>query len=308
MPARLNMHFKNLDLNLLVALDALLTQRSVTRAAERLHLSQSATSGALARLRDVFSDEILVQVGHEMIPTPLAESLTDPVRNILLQVESLMTKNPAFSPEKTTRSFRLMMSDYVATILMPEVLRRVQTIAPSLTVEILSNADRPIEALDRGEIDLLIAPKQFLSPAHPSVELFQDGYVCLVSSENQSIDSSISLEQYLQAGHVAVRLGEQPVVSIDELFFERAGHKRRVEVGAMAFNLLPQLVIGTSRIATVPAALARAVTKSLPLRILPPPVEMPQLVESMQWHKYRDLDPGGMWLRQVLLDVAGGLD
>jgi LysR family nod box-dependent transcriptional activator len=302
------MHFKNLDLNLLVGLDALLAQKNVTRAAERLHLSQSATSGVLARLRDFFNDELLVQVGHEMILTPLADGLVDPVRNILLQVESLMATNPAFSPEKTTRSFRLMMSDYVATVLMPEVLRRAQLVAPALTVEILSNAERSIEALDRGEIDLLIAPKQYISSIHPSVELFRDQYVCMISSENQPVNGRISLERYLESGHVAVRLGEQSIVAIDELFLERAGYKRRVEVGAMAFNLLPQLVIGTTRIATVPAALARIYVKSLPLRIFQPPIEMPQLVECMQWHKYRDLDPGGMWLRQILRDVARDLE
>src|SRR5438105_5908792 len=148
------MDFKGLDLNLLVALDALLAEKSVTRAGVRLHLSQSATSGALARLRDAFHDSLLVQVGRAMTLTPLAEGLVDPVRELLLQAETIVNSSPAFDAATSTRRFRMMMSDYVEAVVMTEALPQIQKLAPGVSVELISNHEGGCEALERGEIDL----------------------------------------------------------------------------------------------------------------------------------------------------------
>src|SRR6266700_6150084 len=154
----LHMDFGGLDLNLLVAMDALFAEKSVSRAGERLHLSQSATSGALSRLRDAFHDPLLVQVGRKMTLTPLAEGLVEPVRTFLLQAEAILHNSPAFDPSTSTRKFRLMMSDYVETVLMTELLPRIEKLAPGVTVELISNVEGGSEELDRGEIDLAIIP------------------------------------------------------------------------------------------------------------------------------------------------------
>jgi DNA-binding transcriptional LysR family regulator len=294
------MQFHGLDLNLLVVLDAVLTERSVTRAAERIHLSQSASSGALARLRDFFKDELLVQVGHKMVLTARAESLVDPVRNILLQTEEIINTRPAFVPGSSNRNFRLMMSDYVATVLMPQVLSRLHTLAPGVTVEVLSNADSSIQALERDEVDFLIAPPQHISELHPREDLFSDGYVCVICSENSQVGSSLSLDEYLALGHVVARFGKSRTPSVDEWFFERFGPKRRIEVVAMSFNLLPQFVIGTTRIATMPESIARRYGRILPLRIIPTPTPIPRLNEVLQWHRCRDADSATIWFRELL--------
>jgi LysR family transcriptional regulator, nod-box dependent transcriptional activator len=118
------MNLNRLDLNLLVALDALLTERSITRASERLHLSPSATSGALARLRTYFADELLTQIGRRMVPTPLGESLQGAVRDCLLHVQQTVEIRPQFDPATSKRNFRIKMSDFVSTVLMPPVSRR----------------------------------------------------------------------------------------------------------------------------------------------------------------------------------------
>jgi len=298
------MQFNGLDLNLLVVLDALLAERSITRAAERIHLSQSASSGALGRLRDFFHDELLVQVGHKMVLTPRAESLIDPVRHMLIQAQEIINKSPTFTPADSTRNFRLMMSDYVAAVVMPRALNRLQLLAPGATVELLSNADGSIQALERGEVDFLIAPRQHISEIHPCEDLFSDGYVCVVWSGNDQVGNRISLDEYLSLGHVVARFGRQRTPAVDEWFFERFGHKRSIEVVAMSFNLLPQLIIGTTRVATMPESLARQYAQHLPLRVVPTPMPIPKLTELIQWHAYRDSDSATIWLRQLLKEAA----
>src|ERR1700734_3109378 len=147
------MNLHRLDLNLLVALDALLAERSITRAAQRLHLSPSATSGALARLRAYFGDELLSQIGRRMVPTPLGESLQASVRDCLLHVQATVDVRPQFDPLNSKRNFRLMLSDYVSTVLMPGALRRLQREAPGVTIELLANENEPWQALSRGGVD-----------------------------------------------------------------------------------------------------------------------------------------------------------
>jgi LysR family transcriptional regulator, nod-box dependent transcriptional activator len=293
--------FGGLDLNLLVALDALFAEKSVSRAGERLHLSQSATSGALARLREAFHDPLLVQVGRKMALTPLAEGLIEPVRNFLLHAETILNGSPAFDPPTSTRKFRLLMSDYVQTVVMTEALPRLQSLAPGISLELLWNIDGISEPLERGEIDLAVTPTRYLSPGHPSEPLFKDEFTCLVWSGNSRIKRDLSLETYLSLGHVVVRFGRlQQLPSFDEWFVERFGHQRRIEVITTAFNLVPQLLIGTSRIATLHRRLAIFYQRYVPLKLIAPPIAIPLLEESMQWHQSRDRDPGTMWLRSVL--------
>jgi LysR family transcriptional regulator, nod-box dependent transcriptional activator len=298
------MDFSGLDLNLLVALDVLFAEKSVSRAGERLHLSQSATSGALARLRGAFHDPLLVQVGRKMVLTPLGEGLVEPVREFLLKAEAIINANPVFDPATSTRKFRMMMSDYVETVVMTEALPRMQKVAPHITVELLSNVEGGSESLERGEIDLSIMPTKYRSPAHPSERLFEDRFTCMAWSGNREIDGEISLEKFLSLGHVAVRFGKhQHLPTFDEWFVERFGHQRRIEVVTTAFNLVPQLLIGTSRIATGHCRLAAFYQKYLPLKLIAPPVKIPPLEECMQWHKSRDRDPGTIWLRSMLTSV-----
>ena len=294
-----------LDLNLLVALDALFAEKSVSRAGERLHLSQSATSGALARLREVFQDQLLVPVGRKMVMTPVAEALVNPVRDFLLQAEAILNNNPVFDPASSTRKFRLLMSDYVETVLMTEALPRMEQFAPGIRFEFVSNFEGGFEALDRGEIDLSIAPSLRLTSEHPSEPLFEDEFVCVIWSGNSRVKSAISLDEYLAMGHIVVRFGKrQELTTFDEWFMERLGHERRIEVVTTAFNLVPQLLVGTYRIATLHRRLALFYQRYLPLKIMKPPFEIATLQESMQWHKSRDRDPGTVWLRSLLKSVV----
>jgi DNA-binding transcriptional LysR family regulator len=299
------MDFGGLDLNLLVALDALFAEKNVSRAGERLHLSQSATSGALARLREAFHDPLLVQVGRTMTLTPLAEGLVEPVREFLLHAEAIVNNSPHFDPAHSTRRFRLLMSDYVETVVMTEALPRLQELAPGVTMEFMPNIEGGTQALERGEIDLTITPSRYLSPAHPSERLFEDEFTCLAWSGNTKVGRQISLETYLSLGHVVVRFGKQhQLPSFDEWFVEHFAHKRRIEVVTTAFNMVPQLLIGTTRIATLHRRLAVFHQRYLPLKFVAPPLEIPRLEECMQWHRSRDRDPGTVWVRSVLKEAV----
>jgi LysR family transcriptional regulator, nod-box dependent transcriptional activator len=278
------MHFRQLDLNLLVALDALLTDRNITEASRRIY-------------------------GRKMVPTPLAESLAAPVREILQQIRLALSTLPAFVAEHSRRRFTLMMSDYVSTVLMPEVLRRVEAEAPGVEFEILSNGvTSPSETLDRADVDLLIMPESFLSDEHPSQVLYGEGYACVVWSDNPLVGGTLTAEQYLSLGHVVLQYGRARTALVDEWFLTKLGVSRRTEVLAMHFNAVVQSIVGTRRIATTHRRLAEYYARYLPVRLLPPPFELPKLVEAVQWHKYFDQDPGNRWLRGVLVEAAKCLE
>lgn len=296
------------DLNLLVALDALLTERNVTRAGNRLNLSQSAMSGALARLRHYFHDELLVPVGRQMALTPVAEGLVEPVRDILVRVRGTLGSKPPFDPLTATRHLSIAVSDYVTEILMADVLRRARREAPHVTFELRGVGRRATEDLESGELDFLISPDGYVSAGHPTDVLFEDTYTCVAWAGNESIGSSLTLDQYLELGHVVVSVAgaEQPG-NYDEQFLRRSNFKRRVEISVPSFSLAPQLVVGTGRVATITTRLAVKCARTLPLKLLPLPIAIPPMVEMLQWHKVHDYDPANQWFRRLLKEAINDL-
>jgi DNA-binding transcriptional LysR family regulator len=296
------------DLNLLVALDALLTERNVTRAGMRLNLSQSAMSGALARLRHYFHDELLVPVGRQMALTPVAEQLVEPVRDILLRIRGTLGSKPQFDPLTATRHLSLAVSDYVADLLMADVLRRARGEAPQITFELRTVGRRAAEDLESGELDFVIAPDGYVSASHPTEILFEDTYTCVAWAGNEAIGSSLSLEEYLGAGHVVVNVaGAEAPGNYDAQFLRRSGLERRVEVSVPTFGLAPHLVVGTGRLATLTTRLAVKCAERLPLKLLPLPVAMPPMVEMLQWHRVHDYDPASQWFRRLLKEAVSDL-
>ena len=293
------------DLNLLVALDALLTERNVTRAGNRLNLSQSAMSGALARLRHHFRDELLVPVGRRMMLTPVADGLVAPVRDILLKVRGTLGSKPRFEAATAARHLSLAVSDYVTEILLADVLRAARCEAPLITFDLRPVGRRASEDLESGELDFLISPDGYVSSSQPTEVLFEDTYTCVVWSGNKSIGKTLTLEHYMKLGHVAVNVaGNEPPMNYDEQFLRRSNFKRRVEVSVPAFSLAPQLVVGTDRVATLTTRLAAKCAKILPLRLLPLPIAMPPMVEMLQWHKVHEYDPAHHWFRGLLRTVV----
>lgn len=302
------MRFNRLDLNLLIALDALLTERSITRAAERLNLTPSAVSSALARLRDYFEDELLVQVGRRMEPTPRAEGLHDAVRDVLVRIDSTIAAQPAFDPAATDRTFRIFMSDYTQMVLMPHVLALAAQQRCSAQFELLPQVANPQRNLERGEADLLIIPRGFLSPEHPDEVLYEEGFDCVLWRDSALAQGDFGFDRYTAAGHVVMQPQGSAGESFEGWFIRRYGMSRRVAVRTYGFAMLPALVVGTEYVATVHSRLARRFAACWPLVRRTPPFPLERMQQSMQWHKYRTQDPGLSWLRALMHTAAARMD
>jgi DNA-binding transcriptional LysR family regulator len=301
------MRFKSLDLNLLVALDALLAHRSISRAAEAVFLTQSGMSGALSRLRAYFDDELLIQVGRSLELTPLAESIAQPVREVLLSIESQIVNRPTFDPATDDHTYRIMVSELTLILLMPALTQRLAREAPNIRLHVQSQHDRAVEALERGELDLLVLPEQVASASHPCEKLYEENYDCLVWTGNTTIGETLLFEEYLEAGHISVEFGPNRVAAFDGWFLEQHGVNRRVELICTSLIAPPVLVVGTQRIATVHRRLAHLAAQYLPVRVLNAPMKIPPLNQMVQWHKHRDSSPALVWLRKVLVEEAAKL-
>jgi len=300
------MRMKQFDLNLLVALDALLSVKNTTHAGRRINRSQPAMSSALARLREHFEDDLLTQVGRNLVPTPLGESLATQVRDILTRTEATLDARSVFDPASAHRRFKLMMSDYVSTVLMAHVVQRAAQLAPNVDFDILPHEISPWESIEHGESDLLIMPEEFLPPELPREVIFAEHYVCVTWRDNPLVSDTISAEQYLNLGHVLSRPGNHPQrrISADERHFEHAGQPRRVEVVVSEFANIPHYLVGSARIATMHSRLAKLYAGFLPLKILPMPLPVPELHEATTWHPHRERDPGLCWLRDLIKETA----
>ncbi len=301
------MHYRGLDLNLLAALDVLLQEKNTTRAAERLCLSQPAVSGALARLREYFNDELLAPAGRGLVLTPLAESLVEPVSDLLRQFETRIAARARFDAATSTRRFTVMGSDYALTVLMPRALQRIGREAPGITCALRQTTLAWQEELTRGAVDFVMIPEIYTTGNHPREPLFQEDFTCVVWAENDRIGASLSREQYLDLGHVAVAFGSPSNLSIEQTLLQQAGCLRRIEVIASNFTMLPLLLPGTNRIATMHTRLARLAAGQLPLRLLPLPIELPRMTEMLQWPAHLREEPGCLWLRKILEETAAEL-
>ncbi|MDF7776395.1 LysR family transcriptional regulator [Sphingomonas sp. AOB5] len=299
------MRFGRLDLNLLVALDALIAERNVSIAAERLFLSQSAMSGALGRLREFFDDELLVNTGRKMVLTPRAEQLAEPVRAVLLQIKSQIATPPSFDPATSDRTFVIAASDYAIMVRLPAALRAIAAQAPHIRLEFQALDERLQERIERREIDLLLTIDTAMSPNHPFKQVFEDDFVVIGWSGNPHLANGLDLEIFQQLGHVAVQFGKARVPSVEDFLLHSQQVRRRVEIWSPSFTLVPSMVIGTNRIATVHRHMAEMLAEVLPLSIFPVPVEIPPIRQTIQWHRSCDDDMALRWIVEQFQSHAG---
>lgn len=299
------MRYQRIDLNLLAALEVLLVERSVTRAAVRMHMTQSAMSGILGRLREHFADQLLVPVGRSLQLTPLAETLVEPVRDILLKVDATLGAQPAFVPQDAQRHFVIIASDYLSHVLLSEVLLRIGQSAPGLSFDIRPTGDSMTRDLEQGRVDFLITPAHLIAPDHPQAVLFEDSYHVIACAQHPLLQDGITMAQYLSLGHVAYQNERGNNPWYEQWFANAHGNARRIEVVTRGFALIPRFVVGTRRIATVQTRLAKQFEQSMPICLLNPPMETPRLTEVLQWHSYRSEDPGIAWVRDQILECAG---
>lgn len=298
------MRFNKLDLNLLVALDALLTERNITRASERVHLSQSAMSNALGRLREYFGDELLVQVGRQMELTPRAEALQDQVRDLLVRIDATVASHPQFEPSKSDRTFRIFASDYTQFVLMPHLQSLAAEERFAGRFDFRAQVTNPQRDLERGEADFLIIPHGFVSPDHPSEVLFEDEFVCVLWRDSRIAKGELTFDKYAGGGHVVMKPAGSEADSFESWFVKRYGLERRVAAVTYAFSTLLPLVVGTENLATVHSRLAHVMLPAWPLVTRPVPIPITKMEQSVQWHKYRSNDPGLVWMRGLFQEAV----
>ncbi|WP_421854330.1 LysR family transcriptional regulator [Marinomonas sp.] len=298
------MHFRKLDLNLLVALDALIRNQNVSLAAEELHLSQSAMSSSLSRLRRYFNDELLIQTGRKMMLSPLAEQLEQPIRDILVKIDASIMLKPGFDPTTSDREFRICVSDYMLHTLIPHVIDMAQAQGCTVKLNFLPQVSDPKKELDRGEADLLIMPDIFCSDFHLSEPLITDEFACVVWDQSDLAKGEMTMKTFVSSGHVCMQPPNSNP-SFETHSYESQGISRRVDVRTFSFSCIPNLIVGTNLIATLQKRLIdKSIAQGMALKSFPTPVALPTLRESMQWHKYQNADLGIIWLRQLMLEAV----
>ncbi|MEG3164022.1 LysR family transcriptional regulator [Sphingomonas sp. PB2P19] len=296
------MRLDRFDLNLLVALEVLLTERSVTRAAARLNVTQSAMSASLKRLRDAFQDDLLILHGKMMVPTPHALALAPEIGAAIAMLRNLIASGSRFDPATSERRFRIAASDYITTVLIVPLLKALETVAPRIRLDITLPREDTSDGLANGVYDLSITPPEFSDARHPTELLFEERHVVVGSATNPLFHRPLTMEDFLAAGHVAVQIdGRNPHI---ENTLQDIGVVRRVEVNAPSFIQVPWLLPGTMRIALMHERLARLMAPGLSLALADPPFRIPQMREMMQYHSTRERDEGLSWLRATLRDMA----
>jgi DNA-binding transcriptional LysR family regulator len=296
-----------LDLNLLVAFDALVTTRSIARTAQRLHLSEPAISAALGRLRDFFEDELLVREGKGFNTTVAALALLPLVRQCLRDAEVLIDAKSSFAPESTERCFRIIASDYSATALLTRVAESLHAEAPNVTLEILPPVDSTASPLQTGAVDLVICPEPYMALDHPSEVLFNDEYVFGGWSGNPIFETTLTLHDIESSGHVKLQFGHDLLSSYGDQQLDALGINRRVEVICGSFSTAPWFLLGTMRLALMYKHMALRLSRIMPIAFAAPPFPTPSVPILLQYHRSRRDDAGSIWLRNRIHACAGNM-
>ncbi len=294
------MDVKAIDLNLLVAFDAMIDKRSVTRAGEAIGLSQPAMSAAVARLRALFGDALFVRSGAEMKPTPRALELSEPVRRVIDTVRTDILQRSAFDPATSGRSFTIITPDIGEINFVPRLLARFALEAPGAHLRAVA---RPrlaaAEGLESGSAELAVGYFPDLQKAgFYQQKLFDNPHVCLVRRDHPTVGARLTLKEYLAASHAVVRPDGREHVF--EQFIGQRGLQRRVLVELSHFMSLLPVIEGSDLIATVPRDLADVCLRYGDLRVVEPPLRSPVIAVHQFWHARFHKDPANVWLRGVV--------
>jgi DNA-binding transcriptional LysR family regulator len=296
----------NFDLNLLASLDALLAEKNVTRAAKKMHVTQSTMSGILRRLRDQFEDELLIRNGRRYELSPFAQSLAISVRQTILQIDSTISAKPLFEPKKDRRRFRIMASDYSTMVYLSAVFRRIEKQAPYLSYDIVP-INSPLEHVRSGTVDLCVTGNPFTQADATSDQLlradtlFSEVYCCVVDADHP-LCGRITLDQLFEFPHVVAQFAGV-TMQTSELKTGAVRSRSNPITNVSTFNVIPTLVRGTRSIGILPSRLTEAASERSGLRTLDVAFEMPSFTEHLIWHSRFAYDPAFCWLRSVMLEL-----
>ncbi|MFC3227019.1 LysR family transcriptional regulator [Marinibaculum pumilum] len=297
-------HDPKLDLNLLLAFDALWREGSVTRAADGLGLTQSAMSHALRRLRQFYGDPLFVKAGPGMRPTPKAERLAPSVLSVVGTVRGELLSQAGFDPATARRSFAFCMTDMGELVFLPPIMERLRALAPRCRIRTLQVATEAVPAvLESGEADLALGSMHLVPEGLYRQELFRHPFVTLVSTRNGEVGDRMTLEQIVRMGHVTVTLSDrsEPYDRALEVELERRGIRRDVVLSTPHFLVVPLILDRfPDLVATVPRELGTVFARYDAVRVLPPPVDLPAFSLRQHWHPRVHHDEANVWLRRTI--------
>ena len=296
------MSLRTVDLNLLVALDALLSERHVTRASDRIGLSQPAMSNALSRLRAMFGDELLVRTSTGMMATPRAVELTEPLRQLLRQVERVLESDAGFDPATSERTFNIRMSDILAYLILPPLVARKQN--PSrVTYNILHLPPaHTVDALERDEIDVAVSMGLEHSNAIRFEKVLRDRMVCVMRASHPIASRPLTFEGFMAQEHL-----KQSMSPTDHRFVDSVlagmGYRRHITLNVPHWLVVPHVLKQTNLLVVMPGLLATALMDD-DLRMFELPFESGPFDWMMYWHRRYDQSVANRWIREELRKVC----
>ncbi|MGS2721921.1 LysR family transcriptional regulator [Paraglaciecola aestuariivivens] len=312
------MNIAKVDLNLLVYLDVLLREGSVTKAANQLSITQPAMSNGLKRLRDLFNDPLLVRTSEGMTPTKRAIELQPIVRDVLSKLETTIQPATEFNPLESERTFRIMASDYAESTLLMEVIRRINKLAPNITLDLITPSDVTFHDVEQGRVDMAINRFDELPLSFHQKVIWYDTFSCMVNSHNPIVEN-FDLDKYLLAKHIWVsKTGFGVGVGIDpnevqklgwvDAELTKIGKKRDIRVFTRHYHVALQLAKAQNLVATLPSRAANLYKNDPEVQILEPPFDIPPIALKMAWSALLQHDVGHIWLRRLITEVGVDLN
>jgi DNA-binding transcriptional LysR family regulator len=301
------MNLSNFDLNLLVVFDAIYKEKNLTRAGQKLHLSQPAISHALNRLRTIFDNRLFVRHGHLMEPTPLSAELRPNIKQILELAEITLEDRGIFDPKRSQHVFHIGIQDHPMLVVLPLLMKKIRETAPTINVKTshLKKEDRKV-ALEEGNLDMVIGVKQEFGSNIQQQYLFGDREVCIVRKNHPEIKDSISLDQYINSEFIGLLVSEFEDQAIDAKL-TKMGYKRNISLMVENEVTMPQLVANTDFLANIAVRVANEFIPWLPIKILSIPVSIQDFEFFQYWNVRHQKDPAHTWLRKTVKSVCDNL-
>lgn len=299
------MKLQDLDFNLLRAFDALLREKHVTRAADRLELSQSTMSVSLAKLRDLLGDELLMRSGAGLMPTELALLLWPRVQDAIAAMERVI--EPArFDPASANHIFRLIVIDYIDLLMMPIVMRRIRAEAPGVKVHVLqTNPHHFGELMAAGEVDLALTYFPNAPEYLKGRKLFSDRFLGLAARGHPVLARPLDVVDFCALPHVTIEPAAAQIYNVQiDAALEPHGLRRRVQMVKPSFLALPFMLENSDMVACIPARLARRMMRMAAVEVFDIPLDLPLFDVRMLWHPRTQHSPAHEWLREVMLECA----
>lgn len=305
------MNLREMDLNLLVLLDTLLEERSVTNAADALGMSQPAMSHALARLRSTFDDRILVRSGRDMVPTARAVALREKLRSVLKDVQDIVDPVQSFDPTSSVREFRILTNGFAGYAFLPDLMSELASYGAIVDLRVAVHAGGDLRDRLGGEeadLALIVSERSKLPESLKHRKLYSDPFVCVLRQDHPHLhDGILTLDSYVKLDHILVSPRGDDVGVVDDALAER-GLKRRVSVVVPNFMAVPGILKRSDCVVTVPRSIAHIFTPDPAIVRVAPPLELPVGTLFALWHDRTHADEGHRWLRQRLAAAADSME